>query len=117
MKKRSPYKFKCTNCTLCNRQIKKEELLFENDLAYASIDSYPVSKFHSLIVTKRHVENYFDSSLWNGLSMHEKFRTGIRHINCPRMLFHALQSKENFCDQLGSNMKATPDLDVGHIEL
>ena len=29
-------------------------------MAYASTDSYPVSKFHSLIVTKRHVENYFE---------------------------------------------------------
>tara|TARA_B100000579_G_scaffold317979_1_gene267536 strand:+ start:192 stop:593 length:402 start_codon:yes stop_codon:yes gene_type:complete len=45
-------------CIFC--KIKKEELLFENDLAYASTDSYPVSKFHSLIVTKRHVENYFE---------------------------------------------------------
>ena len=45
-------------CIFC--KIKKEELLFENDLAYASIDSHPVSKFHSLIVTKRHVENYFE---------------------------------------------------------
>ena len=45
-------------CIFC--KTKKEEFLFENDLAYASTDSYPVSKFHSLIVTKRHVENYFE---------------------------------------------------------
>ncbi len=44
-------------CIFCN--IKNEELQFENDLAYSSTDSYPVSKFHSLIVPKRHVENYF----------------------------------------------------------
>ena len=47
-------------CIFCI--IRKEELLFENKLAYASLDSYPVSKFHSLIVPKRHVENYFQLS-------------------------------------------------------
>ena len=45
-------------CILC--KIRKEELQFENQLAYSSKDSYPVSKFHSLIVPKRHVETYFD---------------------------------------------------------
>ena len=45
-------------CIFC--KIKKEELLFENQLAYSSIDSYPVTEFHSLIVPKRHVETYFD---------------------------------------------------------
>ena len=45
-------------CIFC--KIIKEELQFENKLAYSSIDSYPVSEFHSLIVPKRHVETYFD---------------------------------------------------------
>ena len=45
-------------CIFC--KIRKEELQFENQLAYSSIDSYPVSEFHSLIVPKRHIETYFD---------------------------------------------------------
>ena len=45
-------------CIFC--KIRKEEFQFENQLAYSSIDSYPVSEFHSLIVPKRHVEIYFD---------------------------------------------------------
>ena len=45
-------------CIFC--KIKHEELQFENQLAYSSIDSYPVSEFHSLIVPKRHVETYFE---------------------------------------------------------
>ena len=44
-------------CIFC--KITKEELQFENQLAYSSIDSYPVSEFHSLIVPKRHVKTYF----------------------------------------------------------
>ena len=45
-------------CIFC--KIRKKELQFENQLAYSSTDSYPVSEFHSLIVPKRHVETYFD---------------------------------------------------------
>ena len=45
-------------CIFC--KIIKEELQFENKLAYSSIDSYPVSEFHSLIVPKRHVETFFE---------------------------------------------------------
>ena len=45
-------------CIFC--KIRKEELQFENKLAYSSIDSYPVSEFHSLIVPKRHVQTYFE---------------------------------------------------------
>ena len=45
-------------CIFCN--LNEEELQFENNLAYSSIDSYPVSRLHSLIVPKRHIENYFE---------------------------------------------------------
>ena len=47
-------------CIFC--KVRKAELQFENQLAYSSSDSYPVSKFHSLIVPKRHVKDYFDLS-------------------------------------------------------
>ena len=47
-------------CIFC--KIKQNELIFENDLAYASSDSYPVSQFHSLVVPKRCIENYFELS-------------------------------------------------------
>ena len=45
-------------CIFC--KIRKEDIQFENQLAYSSIDSYPVSEFHSLIFPKRHVETYFE---------------------------------------------------------
>ena len=45
-------------CIFCI--IRKQELQFENYLAYSSLDSYPVTEFHSLIVPKRHVETYFE---------------------------------------------------------
>ena len=45
-------------CLFCN--IKARGLTEENELAYASYDSYPVSEQHCLIIPKRHVKNYFD---------------------------------------------------------
>ncbi len=56
-------------CIFC--KIKEEEIQFENDLAYSSTDSYPVSKFHSLIVPKRHVKNYFQLSAEEILACNE----------------------------------------------
>ena len=47
-------------CLFCNTNNK--EYLIENDLAFATFDSYPVSKHHLLIIPKRHIENYFDLS-------------------------------------------------------
>ncbi len=38
----------------------KANLIDENELAYASYDSYPVSGYHCLIIPKRHVKDYFD---------------------------------------------------------
>ena len=56
-------------CIFC--KIRKEELQFENELAYSSIDSYPVSKFHILIVPKRHIQDYFDLSAEEVQACHE----------------------------------------------
>ena len=45
-------------CLFCN--IKVSTLAHENNLAYASYDSYPVSKYHCLIIPKRHIKDYFE---------------------------------------------------------
>ena len=47
-------------CIFCDTQGQK--IVFDNDLVYATYDSYPVSKFHSLIIPKRHIDNYFNLS-------------------------------------------------------
>ena len=38
-------------CLFC--KIKKEDIIYENEFAYATFDSYPVSKYHCLIIPKR----------------------------------------------------------------
>ena len=45
-------------CIFCN--IKEGEIIFSNELAISSFDSYPVSKHHVLIFPKRHVKDYFE---------------------------------------------------------
>ena len=45
-------------CLFCDS--KKSGIAHENDLAYASYDSYPVSDYHCLIIPKRHIKDYFD---------------------------------------------------------
>ena len=45
-------------CLFCN--INSKDLVFDNEYAFASFDSYPVSKYHSLIVPKRHILDYFE---------------------------------------------------------
>ena len=41
---------------------KTSGIAHENELAYASYDTYPVSDHHCLIVPKRHLRDYFDLS-------------------------------------------------------
>ena len=47
-------------CLFCNP--KESGINQENDLAYASYDTYPVSNYHCLIIPKRHVVDYFELS-------------------------------------------------------
>jgi diadenosine tetraphosphate (Ap4A) HIT family hydrolase len=45
-------------CLFCNP--KKSGIDHENNLAYASYDTYPVSDYHCLIIPKKHVKDYFE---------------------------------------------------------
>ena len=47
-----------SDCLFCN--IPQERIVLENDLAYAVRDGYPVTEMHSLIIPKRHIQDYFD---------------------------------------------------------
>ena len=47
-------------CLFCNAN--ESGIVAENEFAYASYDTYPVSDFHCLIIPKRHVKDYFEMS-------------------------------------------------------
>ena len=48
------------HCVFCDDFMKNKEKIFENELAIAFFDGFPVSKGHILIITKRHVKTFFD---------------------------------------------------------
>ena len=45
-------------CLFCNS--KESGIAHQNELAYASYDTYPVSDLHCLIIPKRHIKDYFE---------------------------------------------------------
>lgn len=45
------------NCVFCSPE---SEIIAENEYALAFYDKYPVTRFHTLIIPKRHVADYFD---------------------------------------------------------
>ena len=47
-------------CLFCNSKV--SGVAHQNDLAYASYDTYPVTDLHCLIIPKRHVVDYFELS-------------------------------------------------------
>ena len=47
-------------CIFCNLQsLDRQRIIDENNLAYAIHDGFPVTEFHTLFITKRHVRDYF----------------------------------------------------------
>ena len=48
---------KRVDCIFCS--IPRDRIILENELIYAIRDNYPVTPLHSLIIPKRHVEDYF----------------------------------------------------------
>ena len=60
-----------SNCIFC----RKADLIYESELTFISLDTYPVSPGHALIIPKRHVPNYFDctkqeiSELWDSVNL------------------------------------------------
>ena len=45
-------------CRFCNKSIQK--IIYSSELFFVVRDSYPVTKYHTLIIPHRHVFNYFD---------------------------------------------------------
>ena len=46
------------DCPFCGRP----EIIIENELAFAHYDSYPVNAGHCLIISRRHVAEYFQAT-------------------------------------------------------
>jgi diadenosine tetraphosphate (Ap4A) HIT family hydrolase/5-methylcytosine-specific restriction endonuclease McrA len=55
---KNAYNKRDLSCLFCS--IKKNEIVNENELAYLTYDSYPVTEKHCLVIPKRHTQEYFD---------------------------------------------------------
>ena len=47
----------CDDCVFCKSNL---EIISENEFALSFYDKYPVTKHHMLIISKRHISNYFE---------------------------------------------------------
>lgn len=54
------YEDRNENCLFCNLQKNNIKVIAENELALAFYDGYAVTKFHTLVIPKRHVADYFE---------------------------------------------------------
>ena len=45
-------------CLFCNK--KKQKIIYSSKLIFVVRDSFPVTKYHTLIIPHRHVSNFFD---------------------------------------------------------
>ena len=69
-------------CLFCN--IKDSGLADENILAYASYDTYPVSDLLCLIISKRHVKDYFELTRDEVVACNELIKKIKKEIlKCP----------------------------------
>ncbi|MFC2122751.1 HIT domain-containing protein [Bacteroidota bacterium] len=60
-------------CIFCEAP-KTREIILENDLCIAILDSYPVTEAHTLVVPKRHVGDYFELSETERTEVNELMR-------------------------------------------
>ena len=51
------YNYREPDCLFCN--IPEDRVVDENELAYAVYDAFPVTAYHTLVIPKRHVSDYF----------------------------------------------------------
>ena len=56
-------KYNMEECLFCKWQNEKEKIILVNEYAFARFDEFPVSKGHVLFMTKRHVKDFFETTL------------------------------------------------------
>ena len=56
-----------TNCLFC--AIPRDQVLIDHPLAFVKSDGYPVSKGHTLIIPRRHVASFFETTDEERLAM------------------------------------------------
>jgi len=94
------------NCVFCAYE--PGRILAENELFYAIRDKYPVTQGHTLIVSKRHCETYFDLNSAEVVALQEL-----------SILVRARLEKDYACSgfNLAMNCGASAGQSIGHFHL
>jgi len=66
----------CPFCTL-----PRERIVTNNELAFVIRDAFPVSPGHTLVIPKRHVATFFDTTIEERLSMFELMDDAKRELD------------------------------------
>ena len=69
---------RAADCLFCRPP--NDRVIAENELGYASLDRYPASELHTLLVPRRHVETYFDLDQAEINAIHELLHQARRAI-------------------------------------
>lgn len=68
------------DCIFCNFS-SSDEVVIQNDLAYAMYDHFPVNKGHLLVIPKRHFASYFEASEEELLAIQDLIRLAKDMLN------------------------------------
>jgi len=98
---------KDNNCPFCNLA-SKVELISETATAVAFLDSFPVNPGHTLIVPKRHIDNYFE------LTIHEQ-RALWLVVNRCKMLIQKRFNPDGF--NVGINVGESAGQSIFHVHI
>ena len=98
------------DCPLCSKRdiVIENDRAIENDLAYVLKDSNPVSPGHCLIVTKRHVAEYFDATMEEKAAINEL-------INEMKIIIDKNHSPDGY--NIGVNIGKAGGQSVPHIHI
>lgn len=67
------------DCIFC--EFENEKIVYENELAKAFFDQFPVNKGHMLIVPKEHKAEYFELSKDEVMAIHELLHKCKNHLS------------------------------------
>ncbi|MBU9723818.1 MULTISPECIES: HIT family protein [Bacillaceae] len=67
-----------TNCIFCTKNL---EIVLQNNLAFAIYDKYAVNKGHLLIIPKRHVSDFFETTFEEREAINSLLEDGNRLLD------------------------------------
>ena len=99
-----PYEYREKNCIFC--AIPEDRLIAENELAFAIYDAFPVTEYHTLVIPKRHIADYF--------SLHQPERNAVQRLleKCKQLILDRDTSVTGF--NIGNNIGADAGQTVMH---